>query len=117
MSIVVKTIPLEKQTFFYIQCSSCGRDRMINILSAAPNTINNEKYKKLCGCVCEEEVKEVKEEVSTQSTKRKTVTAIIQGKEMTVKEIAEAFDLNPSTIRNRIRAGKSEEEIIASTKK
>ena len=39
------------------------------------------------------------------------------GEEMTVKEIAEAFDLNPSTVRNRIRAGKTEEEIIATTKK
>ena len=36
---------------------------------------------------------------------------------MTVKEIAEAYDISTSTVRQRINAGKSESEIIAPTKK
>ena len=31
---------------------------------------------------------------------------------MTVKEIAEAYDISTSTVRQRINAGKSESEII-----
>ena len=36
---------------------------------------------------------------------------------MTVKEIAEAYDISTSTVRQRINAGKPESEIIAPTKK
>ncbi|MBG9580534.1 cytoplasmic protein, partial [Bacillus thuringiensis] len=47
----------------------------------------------------------------------KVLTAVINGKEMTVKEIAEAYDISTSTVRQRINAGKPESEIIAPTKK
>lgn len=36
---------------------------------------------------------------------------------MTVKEIAETYDISTSTVRQRINAGKPESEIIAPTKK
>ncbi len=42
---------------------------------------------------------------------------MINGKEMTVKEIAEAYDISTSTVRQRINAGKTESEIIAPTKR
>ena len=47
----------------------------------------------------------------------KLLTAVINGKEMTVKEIAETYDISTSTVRQRINAGKPESEIIAPTKK
>lgn len=36
---------------------------------------------------------------------------------MTVKEIAETYDISTSTVRQRINAGKPESEIIAPTKR
>lgn len=117
MSLMVKTMPLKGKTFYYIQCSICKKDRMINVVSAAPNVISYEKYKNLCGCTCNHIGKKiVVTENVDKPAKRKVMTAMIQGKEMTVKEIADTFNLSQSTVRNRIRSGKTGEEIIASTK-
>ncbi len=118
MSLTVKTMPLQGKTFCYIQCTNCKKDRMLQVVTAAPNVISYEKYKRLIGCTCNHvEKKVVVQEKVANPTKRKAMTAMIQGKEMTVKELADTFNLSQSTVRNRIRAGKTEKEIIASTKK
>lgn len=58
----------------------------------------------------------VQKEVTPKRT-GKLLTAVINGKELTVKEIAETYDISTSTVRQRINAGKPESEIIAPTKK
>ncbi|MDM5152841.1 DUF3797 domain-containing protein [Bacillus sp. DX1.1] len=125
MDIIIQTFPLDGKTLYYVQCPVCKKNRILNSAANVSRTISDETFRKLCGCTCnvKQEMKKVeapkKAEKKETAPKRtgKVLTAVINGKEMTVKEIAEAYDISTSTVRQRIHAGKPESEIIAPTKK
>lgn len=126
MDLIIQTFPLDGKTLYYVQCPVCKKNRILNSAANVSRTVSDETFRKLCGCTCNVN-QEVKKEVASKpkveekkaAPKRsgKVLTAIINGKEMTVKEISEAYDISTSTVRQRINAGKSESEIIAPTKK
>jgi DNA invertase Pin-like site-specific DNA recombinase len=113
MDIIIQTFPLQGKTLYYVQCPVCKKDRILNSTSNVSNTVSHEAFRKLCGCTCKIERPAKKK----AERKGKMLTAVINGKEMTVREIAEAYGLSTSTVRQRINAGKTEEEIIAPTKR
>ncbi|MBG9583550.1 cytoplasmic protein [Bacillus thuringiensis] len=129
MDLIIQTFPLDGKTLYYVQCPVCKNNRILNSGANVSRIISDDTFRKLCGCTCDvkqtatkvEAPKKVKKEAVKKETapKRtsKVLTAVINGKEMTVKEIAEVYDISTSTVRQRINAGKSESEIIAPTKK
>jgi DNA-directed RNA polymerase specialized sigma subunit len=124
MSLVIQTFPLQDKTLYYVQCQTCKKDKILNSVSNISNMVSYDAYRRLCGCTCTNTTDKtvvVKEKPATPkktaSKQRKTVTVMIKGQEMTIKEIADAYGISQSTVRQRINAGKSEEEIIAPTKK
>ncbi|MEH7457498.1 cytoplasmic protein [Bacillus pseudomycoides] len=121
MDLIIQTFPLDGKTLYYVQCPVCKNNRILNSGANVSCIISDDTFRKLCGCTCnvkkaEAPKKTAKKEAAPKRT-GKVLTAVINGKEMTVKEIAEAYDISTSTVRQRINAGKSESEIIASTKK
>ncbi|KEK21798.1 DUF3797 domain-containing protein [Bacillus gaemokensis] len=128
MDLIIQTFPLDGKTLYYVQCPVCKKNRILNSAANVSRIISDETFRKLCGCTCnvnqevkveaprKAEEKAVKKETAPKRT-GKVITAMINGKEMTVKEIAEAYDISTSTVRQRINAGKPESEIIAPTKK
>lgn len=122
MDIIIQTFPLDGKTLYYVQCPVCKENKILNSAANVSRIVSDETFRKLCGCICDvkQEVKKVetpKQVEKKADSKRKVITAVINGKEMTVKEIAETYSISVSTVRQRINAGKSESEIIASTKK
>lgn len=122
MDIIIQTFPLDGKTLYYVQCPVCKENKILNSAANVSRIVSDEAFRKLCGCICDvkKEVKKVEtlEQVEKQAdSKRKVITAVINGKEMTVKEIAETYSISVSTVRQRINAGKSESEIVAPTKK
>ncbi|GGE85855.1 DUF3797 domain-containing protein [Priestia taiwanensis] len=129
MSLVIQTFPLQDKTLYYVQCQTCKKDKILNSVSNISNMVSYDAYRRLCGCTCtnttdktvivkEQAAPKKKESAKKAEPKqRKTVTVMIKGQEMTIKEIAEAYGISQSTVRQRVNAGKSEEEIIAPTKK
>ncbi len=122
MDIIIQTFPLDGKTLYYVQCPVCKKNKILNSAANVSRIVSDETFRKLCGCICDvkKEVKKVeapKQVEKKADSKRKVITAVINGKEMTVKEIAEAYNISVSTVRQRINAGKSESEIIAPTKK
>ncbi|KFN01814.1 DUF3797 domain-containing protein [Bacillus clarus] len=129
MDLIIQTFPLDGKTLYYVQCPVCKQNRILNSGANVSRIISDETFRKLCGCTCDvkQEAKKVeapekaekkaeKQEVAPKRT-GKVLTAVINGKEMTVKEIADAYEISTSTVRQRINAGKPESEIIAPTKK
>lgn len=124
MDLIIQTFPLDGKTLYYVQCPVCKKNRILNSAANVSRTVSDVTFRKLCGCTCNVN-QEVKKEVAPKVTEKKAVskrsgkvlTAIINGKEMTVKEISETYGISTSTVRQRINAGKSESEIIAPTKK
>ncbi|MBE5109115.1 DUF3797 domain-containing protein [Bacillus thuringiensis] len=129
MDLIIQTFPLDGKTLYYVQCPVCKNNRILNSGANVSRIISDDTFRKLCGCTCD--VKQtatkveapkkvekvaVKKEAASKRT-GKVLTAMINGKEMTVKEIAETYDISTSTVRQRINAGKPESEIIAPTKK
>lgn len=122
MDIIIQTFPLDGKTLYYVQCPVCKKNKILNSAANVSRIVSDETFRKLSGCICDvkQEVKKVeapKQNEKQAAAKRKVITAVINGTEMTVKEIAEAYDLSVSTVRQRINTGKSESEIIAPTKK
>ncbi|WP_142322079.1 DUF3797 domain-containing protein [Bacillus cereus] len=134
MDLIIQTFPLDGKTLYYVQCPVCKNNRILNSGANVSRIISDDTFRKLCGCTCDvkqtatkvEAPKKVKKEaVKKEAVKKeaapkrtgKVLTAVINGKEMTVKEIAETYDISTSTVRQRINAGKPESEIIAPTKK
>ncbi|MDC2867834.1 MULTISPECIES: DUF3797 domain-containing protein [unclassified Bacillus (in: firmicutes)] len=122
MDIIIQTFPLDGKTLYYVQCPVCKKNKILNSAANVSRIVSDETFRKLCGCICDvkKEVKKVETPMQVEKkadSKRKVITAVIKGKEMTVKEIAEAYNISVSTVRQRISAGKSESEIIAPTKK
>ncbi|SFD62656.1 Sigma-70, region 4 [Bacillus sp. 491mf] len=122
MDIIIQTFPLDGKTLYYVQCPVCKKNKILNSAANVSRIVSDETFRKLCGCICDvkEEVKKVetpKQVEKKADSKRKVITAVINGKEMTVKEIAETYSISVSTVRQRINAGKPESEIIAPTKK
>ncbi|MEH7464198.1 cytoplasmic protein [Bacillus pseudomycoides] len=122
MDIIIQTFPLDGKTLYYVQCPVCKKNKILNSAANVSRIVSDETFRKLCGCICDvkKEVKKVeapKQVEKKVDSKRKVITAVINGKEMTVKEIAEAYNISVSTVRQRINAGKTESEIIAPTKK
>lgn len=122
MDIIIQTFPLDGKTLYYVQCPVCKKNKILNSAANVSRIVSDETFRKLCGCICDvqKEVKKVeapKQVEKKADSKRKVITAVINGKEMTVKEIAEAYNISVSTVRQRINAGKPESEIIAPTKK
>ncbi|MFP3415578.1 DUF3797 domain-containing protein [Bacillus sp. SIMBA_074] len=129
MDLIIQTFPLDGKTLYYVQCPVCKNNRILNSGANVSRIISDDTFRKLCGCTCD--VKQVvkKVEVPKEAEKPaaqkevtpkrtgKLLTAVINGKELTVKEIAETYDISTSTVRQRINAGKPESEIIAPTKK
>ncbi|WP_142344381.1 DUF3797 domain-containing protein [Bacillus cereus] len=129
MDLIIQTFPLDGKTLYYVQCPVCKNNRILNSGANVSRIISGDTFRKLCGCTCD--VKqvankvEVPKKVEKPAAKKeaapkrtgKVLTAVINGKEMTVKEIAETYDISTSTVRQRINAGKPESEIIAPTKK
>ncbi|PDY75126.1 hypothetical protein COA08_29470 [Bacillus cereus] len=129
MDLIIQTFPLDGKTLYYVQCPVCKNNRILNSGANVSRIISDDTFRKLCGCTCD--VKqvaskvEVPKKVEKSAVKKeaapkrtgKVLTAVINGKEMTVKEIAETYDISTSTVRQRINAGKPESEIIAPTKK
>ncbi|EJR47792.1 hypothetical protein IIM_04359 [Bacillus cereus VD107] len=129
MDLIIQTFPLDGKTLYYVQCPVCKNNRILNSGANVSRIISDDTFRKLCGCTCnvkqpakkveapkKAEKPAVQKEVAPKRT-GKVLTAVINGKEMTVKEIAETYDISTSTVRQRINAGKPESEIIASTKK
>lgn len=124
MDLIIQTFPLDGKTLYYVQCPVCKKNRILNSAANVSRTVSDATFRKLCGCTCNVN-QEVKKEVAPKVAEKKAVskrsgkvlTAIINGKEMTVKEISETYGISTSTVRQRINAGKSESEIIAPTKK
>ncbi|PGK34441.1 hypothetical protein CN907_22920 [Bacillus anthracis] len=129
MDLIIQTFPLDGKTLYYVQCPVCKNNRILNSGANVSRIISDDTFRKLCGCTCDvkqtatkveapKQVKKaaVKKEAAPKRT-GKVLTAVINGKEMTVKEIAETYDISTSTVRQRINAGKPESEIIAPTKK
>ncbi|PDY96239.1 hypothetical protein COD89_09560 [Bacillus thuringiensis] len=129
MDLIIQTFPLDGKTLYYVQCPVCKNNRILNSGANVSRIISDDTFRKLCGCTCDVKQAETKVEapkkVEKPAVKKeaapkrtgKVLTAVINGKEMTVKEIAEAYDISTSTVRQRINAGKPESEIIAPTKK
>jgi cobalamin biosynthesis protein CbiG len=132
MDLIIPTFPLDGKTLYYVQCPVCKNNRILNSGANVSRTISDDTFRKLCGCTCDvKQAKQAVKEVAVQNKVEKTaveketapkrtgkvLTAVINGKEMTVKEIAETYDISTSTVRQRINAGKPESEIIAPTKK
>ncbi|WP_028401885.1 DUF3797 domain-containing protein [Ectobacillus panaciterrae] len=121
MELLIQTFPLEGKTLYYVQCPACKRDRILNSGANVSNTISEETFRKLCGCICHagdtNAKKEEKPKKAAAKRSSKALTAVVDGKEMTVKEIADMYGLSQSTVRQRIHAGKTGEELIASTKR
>ena len=128
MDLIIQTFPLDGKTLYYVQCPVCKNNRILNSGANVSRIISDDTFRKLCGCTCDvkpatskvEAPKQVKSDCKERSDSKRTgkvLTAVINGKEMTVKEIAEAYDISTSTVRQRINAGKPESEIIAPTKK
>ena len=128
MDLIIQTFPLDGKTLYYVQCPVCKNNRILNSGANVSRIISDDTFRKLCGCTCDvkqatskvEAPKQVKKTVKKAAAPKRTgkvLTAVINGKEMTVKEIAEAYDISTSTVRQRINAGKPESEIIAPTKK
>ncbi|PGZ95251.1 cytoplasmic protein [Bacillus pseudomycoides] len=122
MDIIIQTFPLDGKTLYYVQCPVCKKNKILNSAANVSRIVSDETFRKLSGCICDvkQEVKKVEAPEQSEkqaAAKRKVITAVINGTEMTVKEIAEAYDISVSTVRQRINAGKSESEIIAPTKK
>ncbi len=122
MDIIIQTFPLDGKTLYYVQCPVCKKNKILNSAANVSRIVSDETFRKLCGCICDvkKEVKKIeapKQVEEKVDSKRKVITAVINGKEMTVKEIAEAYNISVSTVRQRINAGKTESEIIAPTKK
>ncbi|OUA12974.1 DUF3797 domain-containing protein [Bacillus cereus] len=129
MDLIIQTFPLDGKTLYYVQCPVCKNNRILNSGANVSRIISDDTFRKLCGCTCDvkqtatkvEAPKKVKKEaVKKEAAPKRTgkvLTAVINGKEMTVKEIAETYDISTSTVRQRINAGKPESEIIAPTKK
>ncbi|EEM07411.1 hypothetical protein bmyco0002_170 [Bacillus pseudomycoides] len=125
MDLIIQTFPLDGKTLYYVQCPVCKNNRILNSGANVSRIISDDTFRKLCGCTCNVKKELRKVEAPKQTTKKevapkrtgKVLTAIINGKEMTVKEIAETYDISTSTVRQRINAGKPESEIIAPTKK
>ncbi|QWU43049.1 DUF3797 domain-containing protein [Bacillus sp. NP247] len=129
MDLIIQTFPLDGKTLYYVQCPVCKNNRILNSGANVSRIISDDTFRKLCGCTCdvkqvvkkvevtkEAEKPAVQKEVTPKRT-GKLLTAVINGEEMTVKEIAETYDISTSTVRQRINAGKPESEIIAPTKK
>ncbi|PDZ02379.1 DUF3797 domain-containing protein [Bacillus cereus] len=129
MDLIIQTFPLDGKTLYYVQCPVCKNNRILNSGANVSRIISDDTFRKLCGCTCDVkqtatkveapkkvEKAAVKKEAAPKRT-GKVLTAVINGKEMTVKEIAETYDISTSTVRQRINAGKPESEIIAPTKK
>lgn len=123
MDLIIQTFPLDGKTLYYVQCPVCKNNRILNSGANVSRIISDDTFRKLCGCTCDVKQTATKVEapkkVEKAAPKRtsKVLTAVINGKEMTVKEIAETYDISTSTVRQRINAGKPESEIIAPTKK
>ncbi|MCU5357727.1 MULTISPECIES: DUF3797 domain-containing protein [Bacillus cereus group] len=123
MDLIIQTFPLDGKTLYYVQCPVCKNNRILNSGANVSRIISDDTFRKLCGCTCDVKPATSKVEAPKQVKKAapkrtgKVLTAVINGKEMTVKEIAEAYDISTSTVRQRINAGKPESEIIAPTKK
>ncbi|MCP8971359.1 DUF3797 domain-containing protein [Ectobacillus ponti] len=123
MDIIVQTFPMKEKTLYYVQCPVCKKDRILNSISNVSYTVSEDAFRKLCGCICKSTVqskREAKPKVQAAekpAAKRKGITALIAGREMTVKEIADTYGISQATVRQRINAGKTEAEIIAPTKK
>ncbi|WP_270607805.1 DUF3797 domain-containing protein [Bacillus mobilis] len=123
MDLIIQTFPLDGKTLYYVQCPVCKNNRILNSGANVSRIISDDTFRKLCGCTCDVKQTATKVEapkkVEKAAAKRtgKVLTAVINGKEMTVKEIAETYDISTSTVRQRINAGKPESEIIAPTKK
>ena len=128
MDLIIQTFPLDGKTLYYVQCPVCKNNRILNSGANVSRIISDDTFRKLCGCTCDvkqatskvEAPKQVKSDCKKAAAPKRTgkvLTAVINGKEMTVKEIAEAYDISTSTVRQRINAGKPESEIIAPTKK
>ncbi|WP_142335923.1 DUF3797 domain-containing protein [Bacillus cereus] len=115
MDLIIQTFPLDGKTLYYVQCPVCKNNRILNSGANVSRIISDDTFRKLCGCTCD--VKQATSKVEAPKRTGKVLTAVINGKEMTVKEIAEAYDISTSTVRQRINAGKPESEIIAPTKK
>ncbi|WP_141522938.1 DUF3797 domain-containing protein [Bacillus wiedmannii] len=129
MDLIIQTFPLDGKTLYYVQCPVCKNNRILNSGANVSRIISDDTFRKLCGCTCDVKQTATKVEVPKKVEKvavkkeaapkrtGKVLTAVINGKEMTVKEIAETYDISTSTVRQRINAGKPESEIIAPTKK
>ncbi|UOY91387.1 DUF3797 domain-containing protein [Ectobacillus sp. JY-23] len=114
MNLLIQTFPMKGKTLYFVQCPSCKRNRILNSGANVSNMVSEEAFRKLCGCVCK-----MQSTVQPKTAKRrgKTLTAVINGVEMTVKEISDTYGIGQTTVRQRINAGKSEQEIIAPTKR
>jgi transposase len=77
--------------------------------------VSKEALQKFCGCICKHKLDSLEVEKPKLKQGRKSLSAIINGKEMTVKEIADAYGLSSSTIRQRIHTGKTGFDLIAPT--
>jgi hypothetical protein len=116
MDLIIQTFPMQEKTLYYVQCPVCKRDRILNSTSNVSNIVSKEAFRKLCGCICQT-TSVIVTEPKPVKQKGKALTATVNGVEMTVKEIAEAYGLSQSTVRQRIHAGKSEDELIAPAKR
>jgi hypothetical protein len=120
MELLIQTFPLEGKTLYYVQCPTCKRDRILNSGANVSNIISEEAFRKLCGCICgvnDTNAQQEKPKKAAVKRSSKALTAVVEGKEMTVKEIADTYGLSQSTVRQRIHAGKTGEELIAPTKR
>ena len=116
MDLIIQTFPMQEKTLYYVQCPVCKRDRILNSTSNVSNIVSKEAFRKLCGCICQT-TNAIVTELKPVKQKGKALTATVNGVEMTVKEIAEAYRLSQSTVRQRIHAGKSGDELIAPAKR
>lgn len=116
MDLIIQTFPIEGKTLYYVQCPVCKRDRILNSTANVSNIVSKDAFRKLCGCICQTTSTIVTTQTSVKR-KGKALTATVNGTEMTVKEIAEMYGLSQSTVRQRIHAGKSGDELIAPAKR
>lgn len=116
MDLIIQTFPMKEKTLYYVQCPVCKRDRILNSTANVSKIVSKDAFRKLCGCVCQTNNAIVTAQKPVKK-KGKALTATVNGTEMTVKEIAETYGLSQSTVRQRIHAGKSGDELIAPAKR
>ena len=127
IDLIIQTFPLDGKTLYYVQCPVCKNNRILNSGANVSRILSDDTFRKLCRCTCDvkqvakkvEVPKEAEKPAVKEVTPKRTgklLTAVINRKELTVKEIADTYDISTITVRQRIYAGKPESEIIAPTK-